>query len=74
MALANSLHATDVTSAIRARAAGDRSSGTVAAKALLNAVDGISKGLPHTNEAAKAASSRRINAASIRNAKHFFLL
>jgi hypothetical protein len=57
-ALANSLHANDVVNTIRSRQAGDRSGGTVASKTLLDAVDGMSRALPHSNEATKSARSR----------------
>jgi hypothetical protein len=45
----------NIRTAVRARQAGDRFRGTLASQSLFNAVDGMSHGLPHTNEAAKAA-------------------
>lgn len=56
-AIANDLTANDVRSAARGRQAGDRSAGTVASRALLDGVDGMSRALPHSNEAAKQARS-----------------
>jgi hypothetical protein len=46
-ALANSSHENNAVNAIQARQAGDRSGGTVASKALLDAVDGVNRALAH---------------------------
>ncbi len=54
-ALANGLDANDLQSTIRGRETGDRFAGTVASRALLDAVDGMSRAIPHSNEAAAAA-------------------
>jgi hypothetical protein len=56
-ALANSQHADDIVNAIRARQAGDRRGGSAASRALLDAVDAMSRALPHSSEAAKSARS-----------------
>ena len=56
-ALANGLTANDVRSTARGRQVGDRTAGTVASRALLDGVDGMSRGVAHSNEAAKQARS-----------------
>jgi len=56
--LANGLVASDVTTACRERAAGNRQAGTKSSKKLLSAVDACSRALPHTNEAARSARCR----------------
>ena len=57
-ALASGVLAADVRRTARARQAGDRTAGTVASRTLLDGVDGLSRGLPHTNEAASAGRAR----------------
>ena len=55
--LANGVNSEDISSAIRGRERGFRDAGTAGSNTLLNAVDAMSRALPHTNEASKAARS-----------------
>jgi Helitron helicase-like domain at N-terminus len=52
-ALANGLDLNSLRSTIRGRQTGNRYAGTHASQLLLSAVDSMSRGLPHSNEAAK---------------------
>ena len=55
--LASGITHDDVRETARARGRGDFRSGTNASKALLSAIDGTARALPHTDEAAKKARS-----------------